>query len=102
MNKYLINTTDIFEEELENIFYYIAFVLNEPNIAKKLYKKIKMKILSLEYLPQRYTNINSYNNKSIRKMIIDNFIIIYKIEQNLKQVYILHIFHCTQNYFNQI
>ena len=53
MNKYNIKTTKAFEEELLDIYSYIVDYLQEPKIANEKYKKIRNKILSLQYLPER-------------------------------------------------
>jgi len=39
MNKYKVNTSMAFEEELQFIYEYIANQLQEPTIAKQNYKK---------------------------------------------------------------
>ena len=57
MNKYNIKTTKAFEEELLDIYSYIVDYLQEPKIANEKYKKIRNKILSLQYLPERYSRI---------------------------------------------
>ena len=73
MNKYNIKTTKAFEEELLDIYSYIVDYLQEPKIANEKYKKIRNKILSLQYLPERYSRI-----------------------------FILHIFNKYQNYLNKL
>ena len=68
MNKYKINTTMAFEEELQFIYEYIANQLQEPNIAKQNYKKIRDKILTLQYWPERHQNIFKSKFKNLRKL----------------------------------
>lgn len=103
MNNYFINTTPTFEEELQNIVSYIYFYLKEPRISIKLYKKIINKIFSLDILPERYPKIHyklTNNNLTLRKLSIDNFVVIYEVNDLTHQIFILHIFHCNQNYLN--
>ncbi len=103
MNSFTINTTSAFEEELQNIVSYIYFFLKEPKIAIKLYKKIINKISSLEFLPEHYSKIHyklNSHNLTLRKLPIDNFVIIYEVNNLTHQIFILHIFHCNQNYLN--
>ena len=47
MNKYEINLTSQFKEELDNIYSYIYSSLKSPIIANKLYLKIKDSILNI-------------------------------------------------------
>ncbi len=95
--KYLISPSPSFEQEFINIYNYIAFTLNSPNSANKLYHQITNAIYSLQYYPERYTKILTLQN--LRKLTILNYVIIYKINNNSNQIFILHIFHNTQNYF---
>lgn len=98
MKNYNIQTTQNFEEEFRDILYYISSILKEPIISKKLYSKIINKLLSLNIFPERYTLI-SYN-ENIRKLLIDNFVIIYQVDISSNQIFILHIFHNSQDYLN--
>lgn len=103
MNKYKINLTSQFNRELEDIYYYIYFCLYSPRAANRIYNKIKNTILSLDTSPERYSrilNIKQYENMNIRKMPIERYIVIYEVNNNTKEVFILHIFHGSQNYIN--
>ena len=104
MNKYNIKTTKAFEEELLDIYSYIVDYLQEPKIANEKYKKIRNKILSLQYLPERYSRIfkSKFKNRNLRKLLINNFIIIYEVKNDTNEVFILHIFYKKQNYLNQL
>ncbi len=102
MNKYKVNTTMAFEEELQFIYEYIANQLQEPTIAKQNYKKIRDKILTLQYWPERHQNIFKSKFKNLRKLLINNFIIIYEVKNDTNEVFILHIFYKNQNYLNQL
>ena len=104
MNKYNIKTTKAFEEELLNIYSYIADYLQEPKIANEKYKKIRNKILTLQYLPERYSRIfkSKFKNINLRKLLINNFVIIYEVRNDTYQIFILHIFNKNQNYLNKL
>ena len=86
MNKYNIKTTKAFE------------------IANEKYKKIRNKILSLQYLPERYSRIfkSKFKNRNLRKLLINNFVIIYEVRNDTYQIFILHIFNKYQNYLNKL
>lgn len=99
MIKYEIITTDTFEKELQNIFHYINFHMQEPIIAKNLYNKIINSISKLNYFPERYFKLKNCKTANVHRLIVNNYVIIYKIS-SLNHVYILHIFHGNQNYLN--
>jgi toxin ParE1/3/4 len=54
MSKYLIVYTEKTESDLHNIFEYVAYKLVEPQIAKKLIKRIIENITKLDDLPMRH------------------------------------------------
>ncbi len=66
--------------------------------------KNKNKILSLQYLPERYSRIfkSKFKNRNLRKLLINNFVIIYEVRNDTYQIFILHIFNKYQNYLNKL
>lgn len=99
---YKIITTSNFEIEFQKIYNYISFNLKEPLVARKFYSKIISSITSLNYFPERYPKFSDFknHNSNIRKIIVNNYIIIYQIKNDSHKIFILHIFHCRQNYLN--
>lgn len=104
MIKYSINLTLQFKRELEEIYNYIFFSLSSPKAATNLYLKIKNSILTLDLFPERYSKISvtNFQKHNLRKLVIDNYIVIYDIDSMKYQVFILHIFHCKQDYLRYI
>ena len=78
IKKYKIIWSPNFKIELERILYYISNVLVEPRIAKKLYNKIIEQLASLQFFPERFAEIRIRKIK-FRRLLIQNFIIIYKV-----------------------
>ena len=102
MKHYNIIVTKQFSEELDSILYYSN---SSPNTLKKLYLRIKQSILNLKFFPERFYRISDdlkFKHLNIRKMPIDKFVIIYKVDKKRGLVFILHIFYGNQNYFNLI
>jgi len=102
MKKYNVYLTKTFKEELRNIIKYINNSLKEPNISKKLHSKIIYSIYSLETFPFRFSKLNNSSIINVRKMKIGKYIVIYHINSLNNTVYILHIFHTSQNYLDKI
>lgn len=104
MSEYFINISLQFREELERIYFYISYVLSSPHTANKLYFKVKESVLSLNLFPERYSKIliTNYSNHNLRKMVVNNYIIIYEVNNVSFQVSILHIFHSSQNYLDRL
>lgn len=104
MEKYIVVMSNQAEKELSNIITYISSVLLEPNIAKNLLKKLTNTIDKLETLPERYSIISDEYTirENIHKCFIDKYVIIYSINNKLKQVEISHIFYARRNWMKLI
>jgi len=102
MKRCEINLTKTFREELNNIINYIKSSLKEPNIANVLHSKIIDSIYSLEFFPARFVKLNKYNILNLRKLQVGKYVIIYLVDDFIHKVYILHIFHGSQNYLDKI
>ena len=88
-------------EELEKIYLYIRNNFNEPKIAEKIVKNIKGKISNLKYFPLANKLLRKTKNFEYRKFVIKNYIIIYKINFEEKEINILHIYNQKQKVRNQ-
>lgn len=102
INEYKTIVTKTFSDELENIIYYIKEILKEPSIAKNVYRKITKAIYKLSYFPTKNSILKSPENEDLFISKLNNYIIIYLIDFNQNEVFILHIFHTTQDYFNKL
>lgn len=88
----------------EYIFIFVHFG-KSPQIAKRLRTKIIQFISKLDLFPERYSKVqikrkSQYQN--LRKMPVGSYIIIYEVDNINYQVFILHIFHSSQNYLNSL
>lgn len=104
MSEYFIHLTSQFNEEFDKLYQYISFYLHSPRAANKFYFKIKNSILNLNFFPERYPkvpNVNPYNF-NFRKMVVGKYVIIYDVQNDSNEVFILHIFHGSQNYLNKL
>ena len=101
---YEIKQTKQFELELRNIYNYLLFHFQEPITAEKNLRNIIEKVYSLQYYPERFPRITTYNhdNYNLRKLSVKNYIVIYQVNNDTHEVYILHIFHSSQDYYNKI
>ena len=98
--KYEINQTPTFEAELQRIYIYIRFYLLEPTTAENTLKTIINKIQSLQYLPESFSCFNA--KKNLRMLHVKKYVIIYEVDNKSHKVFILHIYHSSQNYFDYL
>lgn len=92
------------KEDLKGIVSYIKYNLKEPSIAKKYAKMIKDEIKTLNYYPQRNAIIdnNIIKDLKIRKIIIKNYIIFYRINEEHNIVNIERILYGASNWINEL
>lgn len=102
MNKYKIQFSKDARKDLIDIYSYIKYNLQEPNIAKKLVKKIREEVYKLEDNPTIYAIIKDeiIKKREIRKIKVNNYIVFYRLEENNKIVEIVRIMYGRRNWTN--
>lgn len=102
MKEYRIILQPQFLEELETILYFFP---GTKLTRRKLYIEVRNTVLNLSIFPERYNQINEYENfrtDNIRKLPVNKYIIIYEVDNEKEEVYILHMFSQKQDYLNQL
>lgn len=86
-------------KDLDRIYEYIAHEKFAPENAKGQVDRIKNAVLGLSTLPQSHQERNTgrYAEKGYRQLIIDNFIAIFKIDENAKIVTVLTVQYQGRN-----
>ncbi|MFA9462768.1 MAG: type II toxin-antitoxin system RelE/ParE family toxin [Velocimicrobium sp.] len=97
-NKVVITKTA--QQDLLDIFDYIAFELREGQAARNLLAKIRKKIMMLEEFPERNALIGepNYRVKNIRWCPIENYVIFYQISEFDKNVIVLRVLYKRRNW----
>lgn len=85
--------------DLDDIFAYIALEKLSPENAKGQTDRIKKKLKTLETFPQVHQERmeGRYAGKNYRQLIIDNYIAIYRIDEETKSVHIVTIQYQGRN-----
>ena len=101
--KYQIIITKRAKQELREIYEYISKLLKEEKTAMDLINKIKKSLLQLEYIPNGFSIIDYYekSNCSYRRLVINNYIVIYRVDKENKKVYVVRIIYGGKNYLNE-
>lgn len=98
-NTYEIVFTDTAKEELEEIYEYISEHLLEVGAANRLMDKIEQNILRLEQNPYSCVEVHiKPHNNVYRKLVIDNYIALYEVEETYKQVVIYRVVYGKRDY----
>ena len=100
-NTYEIVLTDIAKEELEYVYEYISENLYANQAANNLMDKIERSILMLEKNPFACTEVCiKPHNEIYRKLVVDNYIVLYQVEETYKQVVIYRVIYGRRDYIN--
>ena len=99
INNYEIIFTDTAKEELEEIYEYISEHLLEVRVANRLMDKIEQSILRLEQNPYSCVEVHiKPHNNLYRKLVIDNYVALYEVEETYKQVVIYRVLYGKRDY----
>ena len=99
MDKYKISIYPKAFKELDEIFKYIAIEKQSPENAKAQTDRIRQALQSFEVFPQSHQERleGRYAKRGYRQLLIDNYIVIYKIDEVNKMVYIVTIQYAGRN-----
>lgn len=99
MSKYKVQINPKAIRELDSIYEYIAIEKLAVENAKGQVDRIKKAILNLSIFPQSHQERNEgrYAGEGYRQLVIDNYIIIFKIDDVRKVVTVVTIQYQGRN-----
>jgi len=94
--------TAIAYDDLEQIYSYISKKLLAETAADNLLEKIESSIMRLKKFPYSGSLVSDepLRKRGYRKLIIDNYIVFYLVNEMDKQAVIMRILYGAQNYQN--
>lgn len=100
--EYSIKLADQFLEEFEEICEYISNKLKNIDASNRLREKVIDNVLLLENSPKMYTKIEKTDRteRQYRRMVVNNYVILYTIDELEKIVYVVHIYYSRRNYLD--
>lgn len=103
---YKLIVTEHAEELLDHILYYIMYQLKNSEAAGKLMDQIEKVYDNFGSNPQIYAYAEDLHliSKGYRKAVIPhyNYVIIYRMEEESRTVYIMGFFHNLELYKNKL
>ena len=103
MLNFSLEITETAREDIRKIHIYIAGKLRNPKAASKLADKIISSSESLSVSPKRYrVRRKDSKGRELRYMPVDNFMIIYSVDDSRHLVKVLHIVYSRRNLENMI
>ena len=100
--EYKVKLADQFLYEFEEICNYISNKLENIDASNRLREKVIFNVLLLENSPKMCTEIEKMDRtkRQYRRMIINNYVVLYTIDETEKIVYVAHIYYSGRNYLD--
>ncbi len=97
---YKIKVTSLAEKELSEIIVYISQHLKNPAAATRFLDEVAQCYGRLKDNPMQYEfcRDDRLSKLRYRKVVIKNYVLIYRVEDMSKTVYILHLFYGRRDY----
>lgn len=91
-------------EDLDQIYSYISGKLYAEEAAHNLLEKIERNIMKLRYFPYSGSFVldEPVKNKGYRKLVVDNYIVFYLVNELDKKVVIMRILYGAVTYQNML
>lgn len=90
-----IEVSEQAENDLREIYEYIAFELQAPENASKQLEHLEEQILSLDIMPNRYRKYEKepWRSRGLHVLPVDNYVIFYISDNDRKVVTILRVMY---------
>lgn len=104
IKKYKVIITPTAYNEINNIYDYITINLYAEEAAKNLMKKVEEKIQNLKISPKMYNEIEKIDEvkRTYRRLVINNYVILYTIDENNYTVFVSHMYYGGTNYMETV
>lgn len=101
-NNYTIKITPKAADDLDNMYRYISEELFAASAATNILERIEKEIMRLREFPFscNYVADEYLRNKGYGKLIVDNYIVFYIINEENKKVIIMWVLYGKQKYEN--
>lgn len=100
MINYIVKISPQAYREIAGIYQYIAENLMAPAASLRIVTEIESAIFSLDMLPYRGAErkIGRYANKGYRQLFVENYTIVYRIDEMKKQIIIVTVQYSPGNF----
>lgn len=97
---YKLVAAPLAQQDLDAIFSYLALSLENPSAAAAFANEVEKCYAALEQMPYLYEQCRDPQlaAKGYRKAVIRHYLLIYRVDEAQKTVYLLRFFYGRQNY----
>jgi len=102
-NEYAFKLSPKADRDLDEIYQYIFLELKNPKAADDLIDDFEKAFINLEKFPQSCPlSVNALlKRKGYRKLVVNNYIALYKLDVKRKLIIIMHVFYGAMDYENK-
>jgi len=95
MKKWDVQMSGPSENDLDDIYRYIADTLFEPTVAWRQIERIRKAVFSLDQMPERGSLFpdEPWKSRGLRRLFADNYCILYKINDATNTVDVIAILY---------
>lgn len=99
LDKYTVKLYKRAIKDIDSIYAYIAIEKLSPENAKGQADRIKNAILGLDTMPQSHQDrlVGRYAGKGYKQLLIDNYLVIYWIDEKNKIVWVVTVQYQGRN-----
>ena len=100
MKKWQVTVSEPAEIDLDEIYKFIAETLLNPAAAWRQFERIRDALSGLDMMPERGTILKNepWRSRGLRRLIIDNYVIIYEIQEETDIVAVIAIIYSGRNF----
>ncbi|HHY08390.1 MAG TPA: type II toxin-antitoxin system RelE/ParE family toxin [Corynebacteriales bacterium] len=101
-HSYGLKLTPKANDDLDEIYSYITGELDAEKAAMRLFEKIETSIMRLRDFPFSCNHVNDefLKMKGYRKLIVDNYIAFYVVDEEQRQVVVMRVLYGRRKYEN--
>ena len=94
-----VEITEEAEQDMDEIYQYIAVSLQKSGIAWKQTERIRDKIAKLSYMPERNSIVQyePWKSREVRRVNIDNFAAFYMLDSKSATVSVIRILYARRD-----
>ncbi len=101
---YNVQFTEKCLTDIEEACRYVRKVLKEDEFSVRFRAKIMNRVKFLAISPEMYAIIPKIRNEKnvYRRIVIDNFVLLYTVDREKKTVYIAHLYYGGKDYIESL
>jgi toxin ParE1/3/4 len=98
--EYSVEIYPLAQDDLDGIYRYYYAELQDDTAAKKVTDGLKAAICGLAFMPKKNPSAREHRLKKdgFRKLICDEYVIPFLIDEEKKTVSVVRVFHGNMNY----